>query len=181
MTFAALKLRDVAEVQGMLERPVAFVTRGALPCVLVAEIDGMLEHARWWLKRFSSEGLIDRRVTDRTVISDNAAVVTEVLTVMTAETSLSVEVPDVVGMSAPIRFHFREKVGLINLFQLSDRSRDRLALRGENFRIARSIVIGHPFLDRRQGFIIRRVRAGERIHRARFDVGKGDVELSCNK
>lgn len=43
MTFGAGELRDVAEVQRMLERLVAFVTLGTLPCVLVAKIHRMLK------------------------------------------------------------------------------------------------------------------------------------------
>jgi hypothetical protein len=66
MAVRAFELRDVAEVQRVAERAVAFVAHGALVGILVADVDRVLEHPvvglppptlisrRVWLSEFFS-------------------------------------------------------------------------------------------------------------------------------
>ena len=82
----------------MPERPIALVTNGTLECVLIAEIDGMLERSVSRDQDFSAKRLVEGCVTDTAFVSDHLALFAEVLTVVTAKTSLSVEVADVVRM-----------------------------------------------------------------------------------
>ena len=124
MTFAALKLRDVTEIERMFERSISLVTRRALPGVLVTEIHRMLKRLALRLEALSAKRLLNSGVADRAVVSYHAAVGAEVLPVVTSETTLTVKVADVIDVGLPVGFHFREKVGLIDLLDFGDRACD---------------------------------------------------------
>src|SRR6476620_10141570 len=104
----------------MLERAVAFVTCGTLPGVLVAKISRMLENSVGRLEHASAERLLQRCVTDRAVVSNYASVTARVLAVVTSETSLSVQVPEIIYVGLPIGLHLREEVCLIDLFHFGN-------------------------------------------------------------
>ncbi len=97
----------------MPEGPVAFVTRRALPRIFVTELNRMLEGLGHRLKCPAAERLLDGRMTDRTIVTYHSAVIAEMLTVVTSETALCIEVADVVDMGPPVGFHLGKEVRLI--------------------------------------------------------------------
>src|ERR1700733_1396274 len=105
----------------MLERLVSLVTRGALPCVLVAKVDGVLECAVFCSDRLSAKCLIDRRVASAAFVSDDLPVGAEVLAVMAAKTALRVIVADVISRRLPICLHLGKEIGLIEPLYLGNR------------------------------------------------------------
>ena len=113
MAFAALELRDVTEVQRVLERAVAFVADRTLVSVLVADVHRMLEIAAGGLEVLARESLVDGRVADAAVVADDLPVPAEVLPVMAAEASLADQVTDVITMALPIGVHLGEEVCLV--------------------------------------------------------------------
>jgi hypothetical protein len=74
VTFAALELRNVAKVQRMLERAIAFVACGALVSVFVAEVYRVLERIVRGRKCLTAEALVERRVADAAVVDVFASV-----------------------------------------------------------------------------------------------------------
>jgi hypothetical protein len=89
------------------------VTRGALPGVSIAEIDGMLEQTVFHCYRVTQICLIDVRVRDAALISDHFAVRAEMLAVVASEATFRVEMPDVVSMRLPVGLHFGEEISLV--------------------------------------------------------------------
>ena len=112
----------------MLECPRSLVTSCALPCVLVAEVDRVLELTIRRRYRFSAERLIDRGVAHSAVIPNDAAVIARMLAVVTPKTALGVIVAYVVRMRLPVGLHLGEEIGLINSLELCDRGADGLDL-----------------------------------------------------
>ena len=128
MAFRALELRNVAQVERMLEGPVTFVAYGALPGILIAKIYGVLKHIARWNKRFARKTLVNRSVANRAFVSDDLPIIAEMLPVMTTETALGVVMSDVIDMCLPIRLHLREEVGLVYPLKLRDSAADRVGL-----------------------------------------------------
>lgn len=60
--------------------------------------------------RLSLEGLIKGRVTNVAIVSDDLARRAYVLVVMTTETTLTIEMTDVVWVGFPVSFHLGEKI-----------------------------------------------------------------------
>jgi hypothetical protein len=65
-------------------------------------------------------------MTDVAVIANHFSRVTDVVAIMTTKTSGRVEVSDIVRVSGPVRFHFREKVGLEDALCFGNRGFDRV-------------------------------------------------------
>src|SRR4029453_14053491 len=103
----------------MLECACSLMTRRALPGVLVAEGDGVLELTLRCRDRFSTKRLIDSRVAHRAVVANYAAVTAGMLAVVTPETTLGIIVADFVWMRLPVSLHLGEEIGLINTLDLS--------------------------------------------------------------
>ena len=87
----------------------------------VAEIDGMLEaellgdglrHAAFFLT--------ENGVTGVAFLGDDFALGADMLSIVTAEASVEVEVPDVVGMSLPVQLHFRKRGPAEDVLQFVD-------------------------------------------------------------
>jgi len=90
MTLAAFEPFDIAQVDGVLERPVVGGDRSA------------------------SIRLTEDRVADIAVIPDKLARRAYVLPVMASEASLRIEVAYVIRVSLPVRLHLREIAGPVN-------------------------------------------------------------------
>src|SRR5215203_6415741 len=102
VTVCALELREVAEVDRVLEAPVPLVARGALKFALRAERDRVPERAVRGRRGHSALGLIQRRVADTAVLPYHTPRVADQLAVVAAEAALKVEVADVVGVRLPV-------------------------------------------------------------------------------
>jgi len=90
VAFSTLELRDIAEVDRMLERLITFVTGGTLPGVLVAKIDWMLEDSVRRESCYSARCPVDRCMTKVTIVPNHFSLAAKVLTVVTSEATLSV-------------------------------------------------------------------------------------------
>ncbi len=112
MAVGALELRYVAQVNRVLEAPVALVTGGAVELALAAQRHCVPERAVRRRRGDSPFGLIQHRVADSAVLADHAPRVAGELAVVTAEAPLEVEVADVVRMRLPVGLHLREGIGL---------------------------------------------------------------------
>jgi hypothetical protein len=86
VTLDTLKHRDVAQIDGMLERLVRLVTRFAFAIREAAEIDWMLERAFLGNRRNLSRVRQDC-VTDVAVVANHFAGVTHVFAVVTTKTT----------------------------------------------------------------------------------------------
>lgn len=153
VAICATESRDVAQIQRVFEWAVGLVARGALPGVAVAEVDRVLKLAVLYCDRFPSECLFGRYVTDVAFVANNLSVFTEMLAVVAAKTTLSVEVADVVRMRAPVGFHLGKKVCLIDALDLGDGGRDRFGFGCVKLRIGRFVIIRDRFGDRSDGFV----------------------------
>jgi hypothetical protein len=83
----------------MLKRSVALVARGTLPGVPVAEVHGVLEPAIFGNEPLAGERLIECGVADRAIVAYDLTFLAYVLPVMAAETSLRIEMADVVDVA----------------------------------------------------------------------------------
>ena len=83
----------------MLKRSVAFVASGTLPGVPVAEVHGVLEPPIFGNEPLAGERLIECGVADRAIVAYDLTFLAYVLPVMTAETSLRIEMADVVDVA----------------------------------------------------------------------------------
>ena len=128
MAFRALELRNVAQVERMLEGPVTFVAYGALPGILIAKIYGVLKDIAWGNERFTAKTLVNGGVANRAFVSNDLPVAAEMLPIVTTETALGIVMSDVVDMCLPICLHLREKVRLVYLLKLRDSAADRFGL-----------------------------------------------------
>ena len=104
-------------------------------------------------KGFSAEGLIERRVTNIAVVSDNFSFAAEMLTVVTAEASGPFLVADMIWVSAPIGLHFGEEIRFEDSVSSGDYFVDLRLLR------VLGLQYGRNFLE---GFIFRRVGSDNR-------------------
>ena len=86
MAFDALKHRDVAEIERVFERLVAFVTRLAFAIREATEIDRML-YRRRDRNRCGPRGIGKHRVTDVAVVANHLPRVTHVLAIVTTKTA----------------------------------------------------------------------------------------------
>ena len=154
------------------------MTRGALPGVAVAEIDRVLKLAVFYRDRFALERLLGRYVTDVAFIADNLAVAAYVLAVMTTETTLSVEVADVVRMRAPVRFHLGEKVCLIDTLDLGDGGRDHFGFARINLRMRSFVIVVDRVRDRDNCLISAGIRLCQSLDGFCFYERQLDRELS---
>ena len=85
-------------------------------------------------------------MTDIAVVADDFARVADVLAVMTAKTTVEIEMPDVVWMSLPVGPHLREKIGLKDPLQLGGRGLDVVTSLGMKIRI----VLGVKLIESRR-------------------------------
>lgn len=108
----------------MFERSVGFVASRALPVSFVAQIHRMLKLSVLARNGFSAERLVERRVADVAIVSDNFSFFAEMLSVVAPETALNFIMPDIIGVCLPIGFHFREKIRLINSLNFRNRAAD---------------------------------------------------------
>ena len=105
----------------MLEGAITLMTCRALPGILVAQIDRVLEDSARRCRNFSPEGLVERRMADAALVSNDLALRAKVLTVVAAETALGVVVADIVRVSSPVRLHLRKEIGLVDSLDFRDR------------------------------------------------------------
>src|ERR1044072_3321794 len=104
MALDALKRRDITQIHRVLERLVWLMARLTFAICQPAEIDRMLKRLRF--DRGGGIGGVGQNgVTDVAVVADHLACVTDVLSVMTPETSGEIEVADVIRMRPPISLH----------------------------------------------------------------------------
>ena len=95
----------------MYKSAIARMAAGTRPVSSITQVNGMFEFPLRVCDCLAFEGLIECRVTDVAVLAnDLAGSRAYMLTVMTAKTSLPVEMPDVIRMRAPIGSHFREEI-----------------------------------------------------------------------
>ena len=93
---------------------------GAIEARQIAEINRVLECPALYRQWRSAFGLIQNRVADVAIVPDDFARAAYVLAVVTAEAPLRIVMAYVVGVSLPVNFHLREKVGLKDPLQLGD-------------------------------------------------------------
>ena len=158
MTFGAFEAGDVAEVQGMFERTVAFVADGALECVAVAEVNGMLEGSVNCRRGDPALRLVERRVADGAFVADRFAFLAEMLPVVASETALRVVMPDIVRVRRPVGFHFGEEISLINALEFSRRNVDGIPLGVINIGVICPVIFVNARRDRTDGFFGRVIR-----------------------
>jgi len=95
----------------MYKSAIARMAAGTRPVSPITKVDRMFEFPLRVCDCLAFEGLIESRMTDVAVLAyDLAGSRAHMLAVMTAKTSLSVEMPDVVRMRAPVGSHFREEI-----------------------------------------------------------------------
>src|ERR1044071_6327733 len=97
----------------------------------VAEVDGvreiLLRHREHRRPRL---GLPEEIVADMAVLGDHLPVLRHVLVVVAAEATFEIEVPDVVGVRAPVDLHLREARAAEDVLRGGDGAVDRGALAG---------------------------------------------------
>ncbi len=132
MAHGTLKLRYVAQIDRMLERLVRFVARTAAAVCQSPKIDGMFEWSRLYILYSRPGRVVNHSVTNVTVVSNDFARLTDVLTVMTAEAALRIDMAGIVWMSLPIGPHLGEEVVLKDALQFFDRLFDRVLSLGKD-------------------------------------------------
>ena len=147
----------------MLEWLVGFMTDRALKRISVAQIDRVLKLTVLRREGFSAESLVDRRVANAAVVSDNLSFFTKMLSVVASETALHLVMPDVVGVRLPVGFHFGKEIRLINSLRFRDRAADRVFFRRVNVRVIRPVILVERGGDRLHGFLGRIVRLGQNL------------------
>ena len=124
MTLRTLELRDIAEVQRVHECTVAFVTRRALECIAISQVYRMLKYPACRRSGLARGRLVERGVTNGTIVADHTPIGREVLAVVAPETALSIVVPNVIRVCLPIRLHLGEKICSIDPLNFRYRSRN---------------------------------------------------------
>ena len=79
--------------------------------------------------------LVDDGVARVAILADNLAVLADMIAIMAAETSLEIEMPDVVGMSLPVHLHVGEKCSAIDALQFRNGAVDAVGFAGGDLRI----------------------------------------------
>ena len=113
VALGALEFRNIAKIDRVLKRSIAFVARGALPCIPISQVHGMLENTFRRREGGPLKRLIERGMSGRTVAPYHFSFGTLVLSVVTSETALGVKMANVVDVGTPVSFHFREEIRLI--------------------------------------------------------------------
>lgn len=110
MTLNTLKLFHLlTKVHRVLKLFVSFVTKRTRFIGEPTKVDWMIERSQ--LERRLSRGRIENRcVADVAIVSDHPTIGADVFSIVTTETTLGVQMPNVVRMRLPVRFHLREKV-----------------------------------------------------------------------
>ena len=67
----------------------------------------------------------ENRVAQITIARENFAIITDMLPIVTTETSGIIKMTDVIDMFFPAHFHLREIVALIDILYFFNRSSDR--------------------------------------------------------
>lgn len=120
MTVGALKHRNIAEVDRVLERFVRTVTSLALTCSEAAEVDGMFEGPGVWVLFNRTRGVVEHGVADVAIVADHFARAALVLAVVTTETSGRYQMTDVIWVRLPVSLHLRKEVDLVDALHLFD-------------------------------------------------------------
>src|SRR5690349_14055486 len=81
------------------------------------------------------------------IVGNGLSVGAGVRAVVAAEASGKIVVPQVVGVHAPVHFHFRENIAQINLGDVVGCLLHQGALSVENFRIGCFVIAGDAFFD----------------------------------
>jgi hypothetical protein len=134
MTLAAFEPFDIAQIDRVLERPVLSGDSGA------------------------PVRLIQYRVADIAVLTDELARRAYVLSVMAAEASLRIEVTYVICMSLPIRLHLRERVCPIDSLDFGNSLLDRVTLAAVYIRVRHAVELVQARSDLAYRFVGRKVR-----------------------
>src|SRR5919112_3711487 len=127
VTVHALELREVAEVDGVLEGARVAVARRAVHPREVADVYGVAELAVLNGDGRAAPGLVEDGVANVALVADDAPVVGLVLAVVAAEAALIIEVAQVVGVRLPVGLHLGEVVGLVDALHLRDGRAHRVA------------------------------------------------------
>ena len=142
----------------MLERLVRFVARTACAISQGTKIDGVLERPCLCILNSRSARIVDHRVADIAVVSNDLACLTDVLAVMAAETALGIEVAGIVRMRLPVSLHLREEVILKYPLKFRNRLLDNVLSLSKDLFVICSIKFRNVRIDRIQrlgrGFVL---------------------------
>ena len=141
MALGALKHRNIAEIDWMLEGFIGFVTGLAFAVGQRAQIHRMLKGTCFDIALRWRSGVIDHRVANIAIAADDFSGIAHVFAVVTTKTTREVQVADVVWMRLPIGFHLREKIRLEESLNLFNRTVHRGTLSGINVGILSLIEI----------------------------------------
>lgn len=137
------------------------MARRALPRVPVAQIDRMLKDPILHSNRFTEVCLIDRRMANAALVPDHFTVRAKVLAVMASETTLRIEMADIVSVGPPICLHLREEIRLVQTLHLDYRGFDRARPRHHKIRISAPVKGIEITSNGCDGLLARCVRAGK--------------------
>lgn len=128
MTLRALEHRDVAEIHWVLEWLVGLMAGVAFAICESAKIYRMAKRSELRIVSRRRCRVIDDGMANVAIGSDNFTGITDMLTVVTAETTRGIEMSYVVWMGFPISPHLWKEVSFIDSLHLADCSPDRVAL-----------------------------------------------------
>ena len=124
MALCALERRYVAKIYRMFERLVGLVAGLALTLRQSAEIHGMPERSGLCILSRWPGRIEDDCVADVAIVADDLAAVADMFTIVAAEASREMKMPDIVWVGLPVSLHLWEKVSLENALGFRDRSFD---------------------------------------------------------
>lgn len=125
VTFYALERRYVPKIYGMFERFIGLVAGFAFAIGQSAKIHWMAERSGLSILGRWPGRIEDNRVADVAIVSDNLAGITHVFSVVAAEASREMKMPDIVGVGRPVSLHLREEVCLKDTLGFRDRAFNR--------------------------------------------------------
>src|SRR5215467_8481984 len=99
----------------------AAVAVAAVDLCHISEINRMFEGDGSWRRQRNRPLILSQNgVAGVAILAHNLAIGADVLTVMTAEAAVEIEMPDVVGMGLPIQLHLGECRALVDGLQFVD-------------------------------------------------------------
>ena len=125
--------------------------------------------------------LADNRMAELAVLADDSAIVAHVIALMAAKASREKRMPDVIRMSAPVDFHLRENVCLVDPLHFGDRLVDAVAQGLARFGVPLGVEFPQGRRDALPRFLLARVTRAERAHRLSLDVGQAGIDAIAQK
>lgn len=143
----------------------------------IAQIHWMLELDAGQRGKVHGFLLLDEDgVAEVAVLRDDFAFRTDVVVVVAAKAAVEVEVADIVGMSAPVDLHFREKRQLVDVLDFIDGAMNLRLLGLAEVGVLGGIEIANGFGDALHRGTGRVVLAGERGDGLLLEEGQRDIE-----